>query len=84
MVVVRAQSPLPDDLNPRVDSAVYSMAVQADGKILIGGGFSKLGGQSHDCLGRLKVDGTLDDSFNPGVGGDDPYVCSLVLAACRT
>ena len=32
-----AQTPLPDDLNPGANLYVYSLAVQADGKILVGG-----------------------------------------------
>ncbi len=32
---------------------VHSLAVQADGRILVGGSFSALSGQPHDTLGRL-------------------------------
>jgi uncharacterized delta-60 repeat protein len=46
---------------------IYAVAVQADGKILVGGYFSTLAGQPRNCLGRLNADGTLDDSFNPNV-----------------
>src|SRR6266568_3767450 len=47
---------------------VYALAVQADGKILVGGLFSTLGGQSRYGLGRLNADGTLDASFSPALG----------------
>jgi hypothetical protein len=47
---------------------LYALAVQADGKILVGGSFNTLGGQPRYSLGRLNVDGTLDSSFNPGAG----------------
>ncbi len=58
------------------------MAVQADGKILVVGGFTTLGGQSRKNIGRLNADGTLDTSFNPGAGGATyPYVSSLALQA---
>ena len=40
------------------------LAVQADGKILVGG-FTTLGGQTRNCIGRLNADGTLDTGFNP-------------------
>src|SRR5437764_856618 len=63
-----AQSPLPDSLNPGVGGNVVSLAVQADGKILVGGDFTTLGGQSRTGIGRLNIDGTLDASFNPGAG----------------
>src|SRR5438445_7846083 len=61
-----AQSPLPDSFNPRANDYVTSLAVQADGKILVGGNFSTLGGQSRTNIGRLNADGKLDTSFNPG------------------
>jgi len=43
---------------------VYSIAVQADGKILVVGSFSSIGGQVRNNIGRLDVNG-LADSFNP-------------------
>jgi uncharacterized delta-60 repeat protein len=59
---------------------VDSLAVQADGKILVGGNFSTLGGQTRNRIGRLNADGTLDTSFNPGAGGFYPYVYVYSLA----
>ena len=60
---------------------VYSLAVQADGKILVGGAFTTLGGQSRNGIGRLNADGTVDASFNPGAGGSYPYVLCLAVQA---
>ena len=73
-----AQTPLPDDLNPGANLYVYSLAVQADGKILVGGYFTTLGGQTRNYLGRLNPDGTLDTGFNPGANS---YVFSLAVQA---
>jgi uncharacterized delta-60 repeat protein len=42
---------------------VETLVVQPDGKILVGGGFYTLNGQSQLCLGRLNPDGTLDPNF---------------------
>ncbi len=50
-------------------ASVYALAVQADGKILVGGTFTTLGGQSRNNIGRLHPNGDLDTSFNPGVNG---------------
>jgi uncharacterized delta-60 repeat protein len=50
-------------------AAVDSLAVQSDGRILVGGEFTTLGGQPRNNLGRLNADGTLDSTFDPGVGG---------------
>src|SRR5438309_6604626 len=62
------------------ETTVYSIAVQPDGKIVIGGGFASVNGQSRTNIGRLNSDGTLDMSFYPsaaGVTGD--YVFSALL-----
>src|SRR5260370_9108458 len=59
-------------------ASVYSLAFQADGKILVGGNFSALGGQSRTNIGRLNASGTLNTSFNPGA---DNYVWSQTLQA---
>ena len=62
---------LDTSFNPGADDYVYTLAVQADGKILVGGQFAQLGGggtgtTSRINIGRLNSDGTLDTSFNPG------------------
>ncbi|HSH67693.1 MAG TPA: delta-60 repeat domain-containing protein, partial [Bacteroidia bacterium] len=42
---------------------VYSIAVQADGKILIGGSFTSYNGNSCNNIARLNADGSFDPSF---------------------
>ena len=49
--------------------SVYSIAVQADGKILIGGDFAAVGGVGRNNIARLNADGTLDPGFNPNSDG---------------
>ena len=54
---------------------VLALAVQADGKILVGGDFTTLGGggtgtTTRNQIGRLNADGSLDTSFDPGADGD--------------
>ncbi len=44
---------------------VHSIAVQADGKILAGGGFSSIGGQTRNHIARLDPTTGLADSFDP-------------------
>ena len=48
---------------------VYSVATQADGKILIGGDFNGVGGKSHVGFARLNPDGSLDNSLRGTVDG---------------
>jgi uncharacterized delta-60 repeat protein len=56
------------DFNPGISApppGYYTcLAIQADGKILVGGQFNTLGGQSRSCIGRLNPDGTVDSTFN--------------------
>ncbi len=58
------------------DDMVRIVAVQPDGKILVGGHFRTLGGQARDRIGRLEADGTLDAGFNPGA---DCHVKDIVV-----
>ena len=80
--VARAQA-LDTSFNPGANGAVHALAVQTDGKILVGGAFTTLGGggtgtTTRNFLGRLNPDGSLDTSFNPGANS---RVSALALQA---
>lgn len=47
---------------------VWDIALQKDGKIVIGGFFTSIGGVGIQHLARLKTNGSLDTSFDPGAG----------------
>jgi len=66
VAVLAVNLALLDSLNPGADGSVHSLAVQADGKILVGGYFTTLGGQPRNRITRLNADGSLDSTFNPG------------------
>lgn len=73
-------SPQADSFNPGVNGGVYSLAVQPDGKILVGGYFTAVGGQTRLNLARLNPDGSLDTGFNSGAsGGTDSTVYALAV-----
>lgn len=55
---------------------VGTLAVQADGRILVGGGFFDFCGQIRHGLGRLHPDGSLDEAYDPGT---DPIVTTLLI-----
>jgi uncharacterized delta-60 repeat protein len=57
-----------------VEGVVSAIAMQADGKILIGGTFSAVNGVPRGNLARLNSDGTLDRSFadTPVAGTNGP------------
>jgi len=66
---------------PNVQMAIVNQVVaQADGKILIAGAFSAVGGVPRNGIARLNADGSLDTSFNPGMGAADANVDSLAVA----
>jgi uncharacterized delta-60 repeat protein len=74
---------LDTSFNPNANSEVTSIAVQADGKILIGGFFSTLspnGGAAvtRIRMARLNTNGTVDASFNPKANGE---IRSIVVQA---
>ena len=55
-----------------IDGVIRSLALQADGKILVGGDFLRIGGQSRIGIARLLPDGTLDPGFLSPFGGNPP------------
>ena len=71
-------SQIPDDFNPGANSNIYPLAVQEDGKILVGRYFSTPVGQPINPIVRLNADGSLDPGFNPEANG---YVNSLAVQA---
>jgi uncharacterized delta-60 repeat protein len=52
------------------NGVVYSVAVQSDGKIIIGGNFNTYNGTSRGYVARLNTNGTLDNGFAPGAGAN--------------
>ncbi len=49
---------------------VYSLVVQTDGKLVIGGLFTDVNYASHNNIARLNANGTVDSSFNAGTDED--------------
>ena len=56
--------------NPNADDTVYCIALQPDGKIVVVGAFTSMGGQTRNHIARLNPDGTLDTAFNPNANGE--------------
>jgi uncharacterized delta-60 repeat protein len=49
---------------------IRDIAIQSDGKILIGGDFTKYNGVERRRIARLNSNGSIDYSFDPGTGVD--------------
>jgi uncharacterized delta-60 repeat protein len=60
------------------NGVVYAVAVQPDGKILIGGDFTRVGTNDLRRVARLNLDGSVDSSFNPAGGANGPVRAILV------
>ncbi|MNU75279.1 hypothetical protein D3C71_648060 [compost metagenome] len=62
------------------NSAVHTMVLQSDGKIIVGGDFTSYNGTPIKRIARLNIDGSLDLTFNPGLGFND-WVYATALQA---
>jgi uncharacterized delta-60 repeat protein len=67
---------IPDSFIPNPNNVVYSFAAQPDGKVIVGGFFSYIGGQFHGHFGRVNSDGSLDPAFAPDA---DDFVSAIVV-----
>ncbi len=86
-------STLDDTFNTVIDSGipqssgfrdVNKIALQPDGRILIGGAFGTVNGQTQKALARLEANGQRDQSFNPVLtwnGSGSLDIFALVLLA---
>ena len=57
---------------------VSSVAIQPDGRILVGGNFTRVSGRKRHRIARLHPDGTLDAGFDPAADG---YVYCMAVQA---
>ena len=81
---LNADGALAPGFSPEVDSTVFDIAVQADGKVLLAGIFNTL--KAHGAaapiprpfIARVNADGTLDAGFDPN---PNSYIVSVELQA---
>jgi uncharacterized delta-60 repeat protein len=60
------------------NNTVFTIEIQSDGKILVGGGFTSYSGVSYNRIIRLNTDGSVDTSFVIGSGFNDfPRIIQL-------
>jgi len=68
-LLAAASGDLDSTFSPDANGAVLALAVQSDGKVLIGGDFTTVNGVTRNRIARLNADGTLDSSFDPNADG---------------
>lgn len=65
------------------NDTVYTLALQGDGKVLVGGAFTVVDTFALSRLARLDTDGKVDQTFEPGVGANDSVFTINLLADGR-
>ena len=68
------------DSGSGANGSIDHLALQSDGKILIGGVFTSVSGTARAGIARLNANGTLDSTFDPGTGADGEVFRMLVDA----
>jgi uncharacterized delta-60 repeat protein len=69
---LNADGSLDGSFNPGTgaNGIVASIIARSDGKVIIGGNFTTVNGTNRNRIARLNANGSLDSSFNPGIGAD--------------
>lgn len=61
------------------DKNIYTLALQSDQKIIVGGSFLSYNGISQKRILRLNTDGSLDTTFQSGIGFSNGDVLNLLV-----
>jgi uncharacterized delta-60 repeat protein/uncharacterized repeat protein (TIGR01451 family) len=61
------------------DYEIETLAIQNDGKIILGGGFTTYNGTTKNGIARLNTDGSLDATFNVGGTGANGSIASTAI-----
>ncbi len=67
MARINPDGSLDANFNPDDNGRILAMAQQSDGKILLGGTMTSIGGVTRNNLARITATGALDTSFNPTI-----------------
>jgi uncharacterized delta-60 repeat protein len=68
IVIVDTNGNIDTNFNPGTgaNGMIRAIAIQSDGKIIIGGDFTDYNGNTIKNIARLNTDGNFDSTFNPG------------------
>ena len=71
----------PEDIGLRTgfDGAVFDIVLTSDNKLLTGGDFVAYNGKPVKVLARLSQDGTLDESFQANISGENAFINSIAI-----
>lgn len=65
-------------------TAVSSISLQSDERIVIAGGFTSIAGTPRNRIARLNADGSLDTGFDPGTGANNWVTCTALQGDGKT
>ena len=65
-------------MDEHLDGPVSTIAIQPDGRIILGGSFKTINGLNRFGIVRLDYDGELDHSINFGSGANDDVLALVV------
>jgi uncharacterized delta-60 repeat protein len=66
------------DIGFGFNNTVFSIVLQSDGKILVGGAFDSYNGETANRIIRLNANGSVDETFDIGIGSNGS-VRSIIL-----
>jgi uncharacterized delta-60 repeat protein len=72
-----------------LNNAVLALALQPDGKVVVGGTFTEVYGVPRNSIARVNANGTVDTTFTPGAGANGavkavaPWRCRA-MARCSS
>ncbi|MBX3734701.1 MAG: hypothetical protein KF791_19165 [Verrucomicrobiae bacterium] len=69
--------------NLHFDGAVFSLVIQPDGRIVLGGFFKHINGERRPFIARLLPDGSVDTSFQPNGGPTSDWVVMIRTLALQ-
>lgn len=67
------------DIGTGANGTIFAVAVQSDGKVLVGGDFTTFNGTNRGGIIRLNVDGSVDTAFNSGQAGANGSVRAITV-----
>lgn len=71
------------DTTNAANATVHAGAIQPDGKIIIGGSFTSVGGIPRSHIARLNANGSVDPTFDPGAGANGDVLSLKFLSDGR-
>jgi uncharacterized delta-60 repeat protein len=72
------------DAGSGFSDSVQEIGVQPDGRVMVVGRFISVNGVNRNRIARLNSDGSVDDTFNPGGGANNPILDMIVQPDGRT